>query len=49
MATSAQPTPISRIAGGRSPLIRPTTTGIAAEVTAVTGATTVMAPADSAR
>ena len=49
MATSAQPTPTSRTAGGRSPLTRPTTTGMAAEVTAVTGATTVMAPADRAR
>ena len=34
---------------GRSPARSPTTTGIAAEVTPVTGATTVMAPAERAR
>ena len=44
MASSAQLTPTSWWSGGRSPAARPTTTGIAAEVTAVTGATTVIAP-----
>ena len=49
IASSAQPTPSNREAAGRSPLRRPTTTGMAAEVTPVTGATTVIAPADRAR
>ena len=49
MASSAQTTPTSCKGGGRSPLISPTTTGMAADVTAVTGATTVIAPWARAR
>ena len=49
IATSAHVTPASASGVGRSPAARPTTTGIAADVTEVTGATTVIAPAESAR
>ena len=49
IATSAQVMPTSGRAPGRSPEARPTTTGMTADVTDVIGATTVMAPAESAR
>ena len=44
IASSAHTTPTNCKGGAAHPLISPTTTGIAAEVTAVTGATTVIAP-----
>ena len=41
--------PSSRSPVAGSPRSKPTTTGMAADVTAVTGATTAIAPAASAR
>ena len=49
IASNAQPMPISRMVEGCSPRASPKITGMVAEVTAVIGATTVIAPAERAR
>ncbi len=49
MANDATASPANAVAPGRSPWISPTNTGMTALTTAVSGATTVIAPARQGR